>query len=313
MKIAHISDLHLNTLFNDANLARIKKLIKYISEKSVDHLIVSGDLTDNAEESDLIILKRMLTKSGFSSHTDLTVIPGNHDIFGGPQKPADIFSFPERCKEIDYQAKLKFFKTIFKDTFHNNTNITEDEDFPFLKDLGSVKIIGINSVAEYSKYKNPFASNGEVKLDQFNKLSELLQKYSDTDAIKIVVIHHHFNKIKNTKRSIAGIWQNIEKQTMKLKKKKRLLSLFRKYNIDLVLHGHIHYSEYYERKGISFLNAGASAFGYSGKSIRVNMINISNGIIECELHKITENGEVKIEELFRSETKVGLKFSPIYN
>lgn len=311
MKIAHISDLHLNTLFNDANLARIKKLIKYISEKSVDHLIVSGDLTDNADESDLIILKRMLTKSGFASHTNLTVVPGNHDIFGGPQKPVDIFSFPERCKEIDYQAKLKYFKEIFKDTFANNTIITEDEDFPFLKDLGSVIIIGINSVAEYSKYKNPFASNGEVKLNQFNKLNELLKKYSDTDAIKIVVIHHHFNKVKNTKRSIAGIWQNIEKQTMKLKKKKRLLSLFRKYNIDLVLHGHIHFNEYYERKGISFLNAGASAFGYTGKSLRVNIINVERNRMVCELHKITENGEVKIEELFKKEFNNAIRLATI--
>lgn len=311
MKIAHISDLHLNTLFNDSNLLRVKKLIKYISNQSVDHLIITGDLTDNADESDLLILKRMLSKFGFSSHLNLTVIPGNHDIFGGPQKAIDIFSFPERCKEVDYDAKVHLFKEIFKETFVNTEVADDESQFPFIKELDSVVIVGINSIAEYSKYKNPFASIGEIKLKNFNKIDELLKKYSDKDVFKIIAVHHHFNKIKNTKRSIAGLWQNIEKQTMKLKKKKRLISLFQKHNIDLVLHGHIHYNEFYERKGISFLNAGASTVGYTGKSLRVNIININQNSIHCELHKLTESGEIKIEDLFKKEYQTLLRLSPI--
>ncbi len=313
MKIGHISDLHLNTLFNDSNLLRIKRLIKYISNQEVDHLIISGDLTDNADESDLLLLKKILSKAGFSSHLNLTLIPGNHDIFGGPQKPTDIFTFPDRCKEVDYKSKLKIFREIFKETFLTAETIDKQELFPFIKDIGSVLIIGINSIAEYSKFKNPFASNGEVTLKQFNSLNDLLNKYSEAEIFKIVVIHHHFNKIKNTKRSIAGLWQNIEKQTMKLKKKKRLLSLFQKHNVDLVVHGHIHYNEFYERKGIPFLNAGASTVGYSGKSLRVNIINFENDKVNIELHKLSENNEVKIEQLFEKEFKSQLKLSPIYN
>ncbi|BDQ01837.1 metallophosphoesterase [Ignavibacterium sp.] len=311
MKIAHISDLHLNTLFKDSNLLRVKRLLKYISSQSVEHLIITGDLTDNADESDLLILKRMLNKFGFSSHLNLTLIPGNHDIFGGPQKPVDIFSFPERCKEVDYDAKVNLFKEIFKETFYGTIVANEESQFPFIKDLDNVIILGINSIAEYSKYKNSFASNGEVKLKHFNKIDDLLKKFNDRDVFKIVAIHHHFNKMKNTKRSIAGLWQNIEKQTMKLKKKKRLLSLFQKHNIDIVLHGHIHYNEFYERKGIAFLNAGASTVGYTGKSLRVNIIKVEPDKTHCELHKLTESGEVKIEDLFRKEYQTILRLSPI--
>lgn len=311
MKIAHISDLHLNTLFNDSNLMRVKRLIKYISTQSVDHLIISGDLTDNADESDLLILKRILNKYGFSSHLTLTVIPGNHDIFGGPQKPIDIFTFPDRCKEVDYDAKVNLFKEVFKETFFNTLTTDSESNFPFVKEIENVIILGINSIAEYSKYKNPFASNGEVKLKHFNKIDELLKKYSEKDVFKVVTIHHHFNKMKNTKRSISGLWQNIEKQTMKLKKKKRLLSLFQKHNVDIVLHGHIHYNEFYERKGIAFLNAGASTVGYTGKSLRVNIISFLQNTIHCEMHKLTESGEVKIEDLFRKEYQTNLRLSPI--
>ncbi|MFN3693702.1 MAG: metallophosphoesterase family protein, partial [Ignavibacterium sp.] len=234
-----------------------------------------------------------------------------HDIFGGPQKAIDIFSFPERCKEVDYDAKVHLFKEIFKETYFNTYVTDEESQFPFVKELDGVLIVGINSIAEYSKYKNPFASIGEIKLKNFNKIDELLKKYSDRDLFKIIAIHHHFNKIKNTTRSIAGLWQNIEKQTMKLKKKKRLISLFQKHNIDLVLHGHIHYNEFYERKGISFLNAGASTVGYTGKSLRVNIINLNQNSMHCELHKIAESGEIKIEDLFKKEYQTLLRLSSI--
>lgn len=310
MKLAHISDLHLNTLFNDSNLVRIKRLIKYISSNSVDHLIISGDLTDNADESDLLLLKKLLTKEGFDDSAKLTIVPGNHDIFGGPQKPTDIFTFPDRCKEVNYDEKLSMFNQIFSESFKDTITYSKEFPYPFIKILNKILIVGINSIAQYSKYKNPFASNGEVKLHQFNILNELLHKYNDNVYHKVVVIHHHFNKIKNTKRSIAGIWHNIEKQTMKLKKKKRLLSLFNKHNVDVVLHGHIHYNEFYERKGISFLNAGASTVGYSGKSLRVNILYFEQDELLSELHKITTSGEVIVEELFRKVNKSNIKLSP---
>lgn len=310
MKLAHISDLHLNTLFNDSNPLKIKKLIKYISSKSVDHLVISGDLTDNADEGDLNLLKKILTKEGFVSSSKLTIVPGNHDIFGGPQKPIDIFSFPDKCKEVNYNEKLEMFTKIFNESFENTITFSKENQYPFIKIVNNILIIGINSVAQYSKYKNPFASNGEVNLYHFNILNELFQKYIDVDYYKVAVIHHHFNKIKNTKRSIAGIWQNIEKQTMKLKKKKRLISLFKKYDVDIVLHGHIHYNEFYERKGIPFLNAGASISGYSGKSLRANLISFEQNEMISELHKITDTGEVKIEELFRKVYDSNLNLSP---
>lgn len=310
MKLAHISDLHLNTLFNDSNLVRIKRLIKYISSNSVDHLIISGDLTDNADESDLLLLKKLLTKEGFDDSAKLTIVPGNHDIFGGPQKPTDIFTFPDRCKEVNYDEKLSMFNQIFSESFKDTITYSKEFPYPFIKILNKILIVGINSIAQYSKYKNLFASNGEVKLHQFNILNELLHKYNDNVYHKVVVIHHHFNKIKNTKRSIAGIWHNIEKQTMKLKKKKRLLSLFNKHNVDVVLHGHIHYNEFYERKGISFLNAGASTVGYSGKSLRVNILYFEQDELLSELHKITTSGEVIVEELFRKVNKSNIKLSP---
>jgi 3',5'-cyclic-AMP phosphodiesterase len=81
--IAHISDLHLNSFYNDSIFRRINYLLKQISENKVDHLIITGDITDNASEKDFEIFRRMLNKYGFMNGEKLSIIPGNHDIFGG--------------------------------------------------------------------------------------------------------------------------------------------------------------------------------------------------------------------------------------
>lgn len=299
MLIAHLSDLHLNTLLSDSNIRKIEKLLDYIVEKKADHLIITGDLTDNADESDLLLLRNHLKKRQLLDSKTLTVIPGNHDIFGGPQRAEDIFDFPSRCKKVDYKEKLISFNNYFNETFEDCLYLSDNRNYPFIKVLNDdIFLLGLNSILEYSLTKNPFASNGEIKLEQFFEVEQILKKFNSEGQVKIVALHHHFNKIKNTKRSIAGLWQNIEKQTMKLRKKKRLFSLFNKYKIDLIIHGHIHYNEYYERKGLNFLNGGASIKGYSGHSLRVNFIEINDKNIKCTLHKLTKSGEIKIEELF---------------
>ena len=302
MLIAHISDLHLNTLFSDSNIKKIENILDYIVKKKADHIIITGDITDNADESDLVLFRNQLNRRKLFSSKVLTVLPGNHDIYGAPQRPEDLFDFPSRCKKLDFKSKLKEFNKYFEETFDDCVYISSENNYPFLKILNEdVIIIGLNSIIEYSITKNPFASNGEVTLPQFFEAEKILREKINDARVKIVAIHHHFNKIKNTKRSFAGIWQNIEKQTMKLRKKKRLINLFNKYNIDLVLHGHIHYNEYYERKGVNFINGGASIKGYSGQSLRVNFIEVKNNNLVCSLHKITKTNDIIIEELFSKE------------
>jgi predicted phosphodiesterase len=62
---------------------------------------------------------------------------------------------------------------------------------------------------------------------------------------------------------------------MKLRKKKRLFNLLKRYEIDLVLHGHFHEMGEYKREGIRFLNAGGSLKNNSKNLIGINFINIS--------------------------------------
>ena len=293
MKIAHISDLHFTTFFKKNNLEKIEYLLKYALQYKFDHLIISGDLTHNADPEDFEILRNLFREYNLLNSERLSLVIGNHDIFGGPQTPEDVFLFPEKCKLVDYDKKIKEFGNFFSETFQYCSDIDKEKYFPYSKQFNDVIIIGINSIAKYSKINNPFASNGKIYKDDYNFLVNILNKYYIESLKKLVIVHHHFNKIRVDKnKSASSFWQNIEKQTMKLKKKKKLLQLFKLHKIDLVLHGHIHETNEYFRKGIRFLNAGASVLGIYPDELRINFININNSEINIEIHKIIHNTSV---------------------
>lgn len=288
MKIAHISDLHLNTFYRDSHLREIRRILKYCNNNSVDHLFITGDLTDNASEVNLNILKKSLAYFGYENSNKLSVIVGNHDIFGGLQKADEIFSFPDKCRRTDYNSKVKSFNGIFDKSFEDCIYQGESNSYPYAKIIGEALVIGINSNAEYSSISNPFASNGEVSLEQFTDVVKILNEFGNFVKHKIILIHHHFNKIEGTSSfSSAGLWQNIEKQTMRLKKKKRLINLFKDYGVDLILHGHLHTTHHYEKNGLNFLNAGGSIKSPNSNKLKFNIINVSKDSITSELKKIS--------------------------
>jgi 3',5'-cyclic AMP phosphodiesterase CpdA len=273
MKIIHLSDLHLSTIFKESNLHKIDFALRTILAGEWDHIVITGDLTDNAEPNDFSQLRELFGSYGLLDPKKLSLVIGNHDIFGGIQTAEDILSFPERCKTTDYDLKICEFAEYFRETFANCIYQSENI-FPYAKIIDDVLFVAINTIAKYSKIKNPFASNGEVDINQFTETDEILSKYGANAKTRIILSHHHFNKLKTTSPgSASGIWQNIEKQTMKLRKKKRLFRLFNMYNVDLVLHGHVHENVVYKRKSINFLNAGSSIKTSHNNHIKINVID----------------------------------------
>ena len=82
---------------------------------------------------------------------------------------------------------------------------------------------------------------------------------------------------------------------MKLRKKKKLFQLFKMNKVDLVMHGHLHESIEYIRKGIRFLNAGGSITG-NEEELKINFLNVKNSL-NVEIHKIISNTGTVINNL----------------
>ncbi|MCL5031350.1 MAG: metallophosphoesterase [Bacteroidetes bacterium] len=298
MRLTHISDLHFTTFFRTNNLFQIERALRHAIDLQSDHIVITGDLTDNAVPKDFLILRKLFEKLDLIDGNRFSLVIGNHDIFGGAQSAEDIFTFPVKCSNTNYNQKVREFYNYFPELFDSCLYLNNKNVFPFAKLINNFLLIGWNSIEQYSKINNPFASNGKIEISQLNETFRLFEKYQDKNYRKIVLVHHHFNKIEVKDNSSNKFWQKIEKQTMKLKKKKRLLKFFNQFGVELVLHGHYHVSNDYTRKGIRFSNAGASLKGDVNGNSYLNVIDINDDTINI---KVEEIPNVKGIEIFNND------------
>jgi 3',5'-cyclic AMP phosphodiesterase CpdA len=286
--IAHIADLHLSAEHKRFNLRRARRLLEEINSRGVDHLVVTGDIASDADRREFEIARGLFRNSGLLDPARLSVVAGNHDIFGGVHAAEDILTFPRRCRHTEYNTRVEEFRSFFRESFDRCLFGSHGKPFPYAKVLGDVVLFGVNSVARYSGVGNPVGSNGRVGDGQYLKLRHLLQAPALRLKRKIVLIHHHFHKIPAPAAgTLHSVWGAIERRTMKLHGKMRLFELFRECNVSLVLHGHVHVNGEYERKGVRFINGGGSLFG-SAAEIAFNLITVRPGSIENRIITIPE-------------------------
>ena len=284
MKIVHISDLHIDAVYKRTNYTKSLQLLEYAVNTGFDHMVISGDLTENAEKTAFELVRKTLKKFGLLNSRKLSLVIGNHDIFGGVHLAEDLLNFPKKCKSTNYENKISEFNSYFKETFQKKANQNESI-YPFIKEFDEVVFIGMNSIAKYSVYKNPFASNGKIDDRQMAEMEYHLDNEKYKGKIKIVITHHHFCKDPIEESTDSSMWQKIERQTMKLRDKKSIIKLFASHDVKMVLHGHLHETTTYNRKGIKFLNAGGSVLG-KPEEMKMNTINISNNIFHIETQTI---------------------------
>jgi 3',5'-cyclic AMP phosphodiesterase CpdA len=286
--IAHISDLHLSAEHKRFNLRRARRLLEEIGRRRVDHVVVTGDIAADADRREFEIARGLFRNSGLLDPEKLSLVIGNHDIFGGVHMPEDLLTFPRRCRRTEYGAQVEEFRGYFHEAFERCMYASTGRAFPYAKVFAGVVLFGVNSVAHYSPVKNPVGSNGEVGDGQYRRLRHLMDAPQLRGKRKIVLVHHHFHRIPPPAQgALQSVWGAIERRTMKMHGKKRLFQLFRECGVALVLHGHVHANGEYERKGIPFVNGGGSLLG-SGSRIAFNLISITPGSIENRIIKIPE-------------------------
>lgn len=287
MKLVHISDLHTDAVNKKENILRTRKVLEYIKETGYDHLTITGDITENGDKDSFELTRKTLKHYGMLDESKTSLVIGNHDIYGGVHLAEEIVRFPKKCKNTDYASKVKEFESFFPETFNNTYRPYKNNPFPYVKEFDDLILIGINSIAVYSVFKNPFASNGSINDKHYEELEKILDSKIYSNKRKIVMIHHHFCRDTfENKESGSSLWNRIERRTMKLYGKKALLKLFRKYNVEMILHGHLHESGKYYRKGLLFLNGGGSVLSSEKNLLKVNYIHINASSIETETHVI---------------------------
>ncbi len=282
--IAHLSDLHLSPDYFPERSSHFRSILSLCKQRQVDHIIITGDITNQAKENEFDHFRKILREFSMLDSKKITVINGNHDIFGGPYYAEDVLSFPITCKSTDYTQKMDQFYRYTKETFASAKFFSEKNLFPFLKVVGDIAIVGLNSVAEWHAVKNPIGSNGKINTEQFKSLRELLNSEELKKKKIFIAIHHHFSTTGDGDHSskLERLWSAIESATLRLRKKKRLLKLFSKANVAKVLHGHVHHHGTYTKDGITFVNAGATIIPAKNSQQAFHFINVGEEGIETE-------------------------------
>ena len=165
-QLVHLSDLHYDT----SNREKVRALLDAAVERNPDHLIISGDLTADGRAFQFRGLRDLLWKSGFSGNR-LTVVPGNHDMYGfiyqtfshpcgvlGGIKGVHslklavkrLWRYKERLTrfgEEDYRESLYAFFFHFEDTFDGSLTVEGSRcGFPFVKLLPhNIALIGVDT------------------------------------------------------------------------------------------------------------------------------------------------------------------------
>ncbi len=251
-RVAHISDTHVSPEYNRRNILKLKSLLSAVVDENYDHVVITGDIAGHGEERDFKSVRRILKYFGLLEYEKLTVTIGNHDIFGGVHRAEDLLSFGKHCRSVNYAEKVGLFERAFRETFPTKAFETE-RIFPFVKIIGPIGFVGVNSVRPFHPILNPFGSNGHVSDRQLQAIERIFSHPSIDGLSKVVLVHHHFNKYRPYSSSMADkLYHIFESQSLKLHERRRVQNIFKTLGVDGVLHGHTHLEGIYSDSGIVY-------------------------------------------------------------
>ena len=285
-QIAHISDPHISRQYYREHMKSFKLLLRAVVDEGVDHIIVSGDIISTGHEDDFYLAREIFSNLGLLDSNRLTVVPGNHDIFGGPHRAVDVLSFPQHIRSVDYKYRKELFQNAFAETFNGVQYISISDLFPFIKTIWPFNIIGLNSIPPWSLRRNPLGTNGSLDVQQIEALEKLNTSSLLENRTTIVVLHHHFNDLAQSEYDGGNLWTRIESNTMRMRKRKKILKIFQSIGVRYILHGHIHRNELYNRNGILFANGAGAVCDDPVKFLKYNLLSYSDGYCNVKIRQL---------------------------
>ncbi|MBM3333535.1 metallophosphoesterase [Candidatus Sumerlaeota bacterium] len=241
-RITHLSDPHIGTAqsafrqrlrsligkSHSRNLSNFQAVLRDMANMEIDHVVITGDLTNAAKPEEFKTVKAIL--ADFVQPDRLTVVPGNHDISYRRVKRA---YRTKGCPRKLWQFVHHFWE-VFPSRYPPEFGLAAKEQFPFVKVLagGEVVLIGLDTTGNLPTKIGLLNSFGWVGRAQMNELRALLKSPRMRDKIKIVAMHHHPMIVP-----VATMFDSFKYMFQS----KELLDLLYESGVDLILHGHKHH------------------------------------------------------------------------
>jgi len=255
VKIAHISDLHFSGK-KDRQIADFDRLLDHFNADGVHHLVISGDLSNNAERADWHLVREKLESHGLYKWEKCTVLAGNHDLINLEEEMRfyNALNPLPLLRMRGFERKLSEFTLFFQELISGDEK--GKKTFPFVKIINfsssKIALTALNSVYPWYPADNPLGSRGLITSGQLRALSSQ-HVLTSLKGCFVLGLCHHAYRVYGTDSLIdqAFDW------TMELKDREEFLAVMKLIQARLVLHGHFHRFQNYTVDGISFINGGS--------------------------------------------------------
>jgi 3',5'-cyclic AMP phosphodiesterase CpdA len=195
MRVAHFSDLHVLALEGVSvtrflnkritgwvNLrlkrehshkpAHVRAVARAVAQAGVDHVVITGDLTNLALEQEFSAVRRLLDEELGMDPRHVTIVPGNHDLYTAGALRARRFT--------------RFFEPYMDGDLPELAADLALGRFPFVKLRGPLAIIGLSSAVP----RPPIVAAGELGSVQLEGLERILAHDEVKRRTPLFVLHH---------------------------------------------------------------------------------------------------------------------------
>ncbi len=195
MRVAHISDLHVldmagvpfTRFLNKratgwANLrlkrehkhktAHVGELLREIRRMEIDHVVITGDLTNLALETEFVAVKRLFERELGLSPAEVSVVPGNHDLYTRGSLVARRF--------------VTYFSDYVVSDLPELAHALPLGPFPFVRLRGPIALIGLSSAVP----RLPLVAAGVLGRGQREALARVLAHEEVRRRTPVLLLHH---------------------------------------------------------------------------------------------------------------------------
>ncbi|MEE9386028.1 MAG: metallophosphoesterase [Nannocystaceae bacterium] len=142
--------------------ALFDRLLDTAAQLEADRIVVTGDVTNLALESEFECVRRRFA----ASRVPITAIPGNHDAYTAGAARERRF-----CRYL---------------AAHMDGERDGEADFPFVQRHGNTALIGLSSAVP----SLPLYAVGRIGTDQLARLDGMLCRLREEGLVRIVLVHH---------------------------------------------------------------------------------------------------------------------------